>query len=101
LRPLPTSSLFPYTTLFRSRLARKTGGEKWTRIVRAVLLDAARNHGSGIRFLECQFDVWICFIIAQQDVVLRLVLLDNVVFKRERDRKSTRLNSSHQIISYA
>src|SRR5258708_25306792 len=65
IRRPPRSTLFPYTTLFRSRLP-------WQ--------DAPIGHG---RQVAKQLDVHV------------LVGLDIT------DRKSTRLNSSHQIISYA
>src|SRR5947208_2746183 len=62
LRP-PRSTLFPYTTLFRSlRLDRRRSGTR-------------RQRDAGLRQLQSQGKVG--------------------------DRKSTRLNSSHQIISYA
>src|SRR5947208_9333524 len=74
MRPPPRSTLFPYTTLFRS---------------------------------------WVCDRLA---IMVRLALLSLLALtasaqtitatltgggEREEDRKSTRLNSSHQIISYA
>src|SRR5258708_10048600 len=64
IRRPPRSTLFPYTTLFRSRFAGS--------------VDPAR--GSLFRIKTAR---------------RRAVLI------RKRDRKSTRLNSSHQIISYA
>src|SRR5207249_10033720 len=95
LPPPPTSTLFPYTTLFRSprlrcsgcahkggeghpggRPARRCRGAGWAR--RAAKAEAAargRERGPRAAFLR----------------------------RREaaRDRKSTRLNSSHVSISYA
>src|SRR5436190_13641778 len=64
IRRPPRSTLFPYTTLFRSRISRST----------LVNLDRVREvqpwfHGDAVVILE--------------------------------DRKSTRLNSSHTVISYA
>src|SRR5438034_7670342 len=67
MRRPPRSTLFPYTTLFRSRGA-----------VHAV-------------HLEQQFEHLICG--------LRIEIAGRLV--REQDRKSTRLNSSHTVISYA
>src|SRR5947208_5127847 len=58
IRRPPRSTLFPYTTLFRSEL-----------------------------FPHC--------------FKARGCMLSRARWRRERDRKSTRLNSSHQIISYA
>src|SRR5947208_5975316 len=66
LRPPPRSTLFPYTTLFRSR--------------------------------EFGDDVVLC--VNNLSRFAQPVELDLRRFE-DRDRKSTRLNSSHQIISYA
>src|SRR5258708_30328552 len=60
IRRPPRSTLFPYTTLFRS---------------------PAQGHGVAA--------------LVEHGLVLGLHIADH------RDRKSTRLNSSHQIISYA
>src|SRR5258708_27515245 len=68
IRRPPRSTLFPYTTLFRSlalELEREVGG--------ADALAGAEEHGA----------------------------LEHVLELADVDRKSTRLNSSHQIISYA
>src|SRR5947208_10753860 len=67
IRPPPRSTLFPYTTLFRS-------------IVRAQVNDRPLRNGNGA-------------VLGAQQHPFGLV--------EARDRKSTRLNSSHQIISYA
>src|SRR5256885_11108414 len=78
IRRPPRSTLFPYTTLFRShararagphsepRLARRTDSPRFHRILRS-------HEGRAHRVLGCA----------------------------ARDRKSTRLNSSHLVISYA
>src|SRR5947208_12287679 len=69
IRRPPRSTLFPYTTLFRSRDAHGAGPRRCAGAAhspRAVVLCAAGKR--------------LC---------------------RAQDRKSTRLNSSHQIISYA
>src|SRR5258708_11264456 len=68
IRRPPRSTLFPYTTLFRSRLVR-----------RSVRIGASQG---GPRAGDIR--------IARREGHLG-----------RRDRKSTRLNSSHQIISYA
>src|SRR3712207_6888668 len=84
IRRPPRSTLFPYTTLFRSvreHIAVARDDEP-----RAL---AARRAGS-VRIAAVRFD--------QHDAV-RPFCVD---FGRiERDRKSTRLNSSHANISYA
>src|SRR5258708_18869334 len=85
IRRPPRSTLFPYTTLFRSppflrypRGCRHTETTKDTNAVAAVRARAARLRRRPIGLL-CGRPI-------------TLVL---------GDRKSTRLNSSHQIISYA
>src|SRR5260221_7093545 len=64
IRRPPRSTLFPYTTLFRS--------SQMSRV------------SSAFRYVDYEVD------IARQDTVQNLT-----------DRKSTRLNSSHTVISYA
>src|SRR5258708_29929122 len=63
IRRPPRSTLFPYTTLFRSLRAHRERGER------------SQSHRRDRGFPACH--------------------------PTDRDRKSTRLNSSHQIISYA
>src|SRR5437870_8821761 len=74
LRRPPRSTLFPYTTLFRSELAAR--------------LRVLRNHGQTGQYVS-QEQGW----NSRLDEILADVLA--------RDRKSTRLNSSHVAISYA
>src|SRR2546426_4721439 len=75
IRRPPRSTLFPYTTLFRSR-----------KIVDAV---PAAGIGERVHAVACIIDA-----VAATERVGRQHLLC-------RDRKSTRLNSSHLVISYA
>src|SRR2546426_6751824 len=75
IRRPPRSTLFPYTTLFRSLTARPALHLVAERRERCRELGAV--HGGG--------------------VLLRLIELPRL----HRDRKSTRLNSSHLVISYA
>src|SRR3712207_7409777 len=75
IRRPPRSTLFPYTTLFRSpELAR-------TLVVNVV--------GAGPRAIELRQEVYGRFVELLRDVA------------DLADRKSTRLNSSHANISYA
>src|SRR2546430_10026938 len=80
IRRPPRSTLFPYTTLFRSpEFLNKTGTPEFNAQLKRTQF--ADSHGHGWIFRQ--------------------------VFKRDRegnlleDRKSTRLNSSHSQISYA
>src|SRR5947209_12386306 len=80
LRRPPSSTLFPYTTLFRS----------WSEIVleasREMALSALLLPGELQRFMDRA---------ARSEIEFGFRNLD------EKDRKSTRLNSSHANISYA
>src|SRR5258705_7899448 len=78
IRRPPRSTLFPYTTLFRSRIQVSTAPGT-DGIVRRIEV-RAREGG--------QF--WVVFALA-----------NNTDDQLDRDRKSTRLNSSHLGISYA
>src|SRR5258708_24886972 len=92
------STLFPYTTLFRSRLGpwlEAFVGEfvaNETIAPERVALHAAR-------------DAWVEFDREHLRQVMWNLLRNAVRYARPEpqipDRKSTRLNSSHQIISYA
>src|SRR5687768_17646093 len=80
LRRPPRSTLFPYTTLFRSGRGEVVG-------VRVVLLDVA----GVVVAPRARFDVGNRERHVDLDLTRRLA----------GDRKSTRLNSSHGYISYA
>src|SRR5207244_12100182 len=89
LHPLPPrppcTSLFPYTTLFRSR----EQGDFPRALAEIERLRRLRDAPDGLRELE------IATKILSGDLPGALAVYDTL------DRKSTRLNSSHQIISYA
>src|SRR5690606_42128018 len=84
LRPPPPSTLFPYTTLFRSWLA--------GREVRRAL-DLCTGSGCIAIAMAHYNPDWHVDGVDLSDEALSLA--------REKDRKSTRLNSSHVKISYA
>src|SRR5256885_12023296 len=71
IRRPPRSTLFPYTTLFRSAIA--VGG------------------------LGCVWGGWVADRIGHERLVIRAMAVSGSC----ADRKSTRLNSSHLVISYA
>src|SRR2546429_3483333 len=83
IRRPPRSTLFPYTTLFRSRHAQHDHLEGYLGRPRAEHVSRAREDAAE-RAWRAQFHA------------VRLV-----VDGRQVDRKSTRLNSSHGYISYA
>src|SRR3712207_8316674 len=85
IRRPPRSTLFPYTTLFRSRL--HVVGDARDEHARAVARVEANGHA-----LKMRED-------ARAQVLERA--LSDPVDEVGLDRKSTRLNSSHANISYA
>src|SRR5256885_5352409 len=81
IRRPPRSTLFPYTTLFRSRGGRQdpvspSEGREFT---------VRRDQAAALISRDCCFAIWWRFSIPFPPF----------------DRKSTRLNSSHLVISYA
>src|SRR5258708_16190782 len=91
IRRPPRSTLFPYTTLFRS-----VGGIRARRRSN-VLFHVARGAVG-------RLDARSCRASAQRRANryrTGRVPTTAVARLHDRDRKSTRLNSSHQIISYA
>src|SRR5947208_6812743 len=73
LRRPPKSTLFPYTTLFRSE----------------ELIAKRPKMNVSIAANDCV------------DFAIKALLKAHGISQQDLDRKSTRLNSSHQIISYA
>src|SRR2546430_5219205 len=86
IRRPPRSTLFPYTTLFRSLLAASK---------RYTLADMPAKKSAGARF-EPASDQSLLVYFGEQ-----ITLEANENVRRLLDRKSTRLNSSHSQISYA
>src|SRR3712207_9593753 len=100
IRRPPRSTLFPYTTLFRSQAGVDEGPQDEP--VAADLADLRRDLPPGRvgprhRHLA---DVEPQPRRADRQVVVQLVPREDGAERRE-DRKSTRLNSSHANISYA
>src|SRR3712207_7453617 len=87
IRRPPRSTLFPYTTLFRSERLEPAGGE-----LDEVAHRRREDHRPGDRGGRLGLDVELRRVLLEQHLVARLELAD---------RKSTRLNSSHANISYA
>src|SRR5205814_8382407 len=87
-RPPPRSTLFPYTTLFRS-----SRNDQIAVIDRLLMRPAAPEDG-----LE---PAGVLDAAADLGCALEPGLRSRRVRQRARDRKSTRLNSSHLGISYA
>src|SRR2546430_9770011 len=93
IRRPPRSTLFPYTTLFRSAVLRALAevGDFLLDFREAHLVRVAQNrHDEAAR-------------AAHGDADVEVAVVDDVaaVDRGVEDRKSTRLNSSHSQISYA
>src|SRR5688572_31633326 len=89
LRRPPRSTLFPYTTLFRSvSLSRSAGASVLSRPLVRGAVSSRRSVGRGSSAIEGVRG-------GDRGVVAAPHL------RHSRDRKSTRLNSSHSQISYA
>src|SRR5699024_12071645 len=85
LPPPPTSTLFPYTTLFRSN--------RELREIRNMSEEVNQNHAGLMQQLLQELGRE----IQSLDRQLSTIAQNN----NQSDRKSTRLNSSHVSISYA
>src|SRR5256885_13289720 len=86
IRRPPRSTLFPYTTLFRS-LPRTHFG---------LIIPSCDRTGKLLHFEDLRAST--CFHLHDEAFVGRI---HQVYQTTNRDRKSTRLNSSHLVISYA
>src|SRR5256885_12987236 len=91
IRRPPRSTLFPYTTLFRS-----TNVTEIIKLMEPMILHTALNDYTNIEE---------CFGLIEKYKVERIIeKYDYYSLGRslkDLDRKSTRLNSSHLVISYA
>src|SRR5205807_10050946 len=94
ISPPPRSTLFPYTTLFRSGRCRCDDPESWSEGDREQCR-LLRDHGCRRRHL-CEATDHLELLL-RHDCPSREPCRQDLV----RDRKSTRLNSSHLVISYA
>src|SRR3712207_8501666 len=96
IRRPPRSTLFPYTTLFRSERAQVREAEARLELAEANYRRAAslvQNRAGTQRALdEAQ---------AERNTGQASLELARATLSKKTDRKSTRLNSSHANISYA
>src|SRR5437867_10726994 len=90
IRRPPISTLFPYTTLFRSGayLAVKSEGEVYEAEIAREKAEVEENPEEEIEEMSLFYQ-------------LQGFSQEEAQKMAERDRKSTRLNSSHRTISYA
>src|SRR2546426_10249160 len=100
IRRPPRSTLFPYTTLFRSRDSARAAGKQTD--VRINKSGCFNQCGHGPMIVVYPENVWYAGV---KESDLEEIVTSHIVggrpVERLRDRKSTRLNSSHLVISYA
>src|SRR3989454_6775204 len=121
IRRPPRSTLFPYTTLFRSRAGLKPGD-----LLLRANGDTIRSWNDVLHAVWSSPDKPIRFDVRRDTALLRITVTPEprtetdtasprphvygaigagqdppTIHVRESDRKSTRLNSSHLVISYA
>src|SRR2546430_13222249 len=97
IRQPPRSTLFPYTTLFRSDLGRDP---EWIeRFRRELVLAREVTHKNVVRIHDIGESEGLRFLT--MGLVEGRSLLEVLEKDGPLDRKSTRLNSSHSQISYA
>src|SRR5258707_11528114 len=90
IRRPPRSTLFPYTTLFRSTPYVTGGGDFVNEWGKEFFRLDVENHGKTPAFMTA-YDLQFA----------KLTELQEEERQKKKDRKSTRLNSSHANISYA
>src|SRR3712207_9358262 len=100
MRRPPRSTLFPYTTLFRSEVANGATGSRSKVVCDALLLDEQSRSDTypTIRIGEDDVDVGHEASVSKIGEEQLFYLMSRGI---PEDRKSTRLNSSHANTSYA
>src|SRR3712207_8556125 len=93
IRRPPRSTLFPYTPLFRSPLSDRRG--------RTGILHTSLAAAALLAVLIAVAPTWWVLLVLRGLQGFALAGLPAVAVAYLRDRKSTRLNSSHANISYA
>src|SRR5256885_5876670 len=116
IRRPPRSTLFPYTTLFRSHHAVAEGvlgvqpqmnETVWHRSVPAQRTERAAVQARGRAPLKGAEVRGGAVAFVRRELETRIAGIERfhhgiaVYLRQDRDRKSTRLNSSHLVISYA
>src|SRR2546430_9157434 len=98
IRRPPRSTLFPYTTLFRSSQGLVEVDGRDLGSMDEVEREDYRRRVVGYLWQQSEAGLW-PGLSAFENV--QVPMLGNAGSRAERDRKSTRLNSSHSQISYA
>src|SRR5437588_1277550 len=99
LLPPPTSTLFPYTTLFRSQAVVKAAGLEMANM---VFVNPYLTSNIPTRVMNQRYARRFEFGNAPARATIEVSgLPGGAHIEYTGDRKSTRLNSSHTVISYA
>src|SRR5699024_12705093 len=97
LPPPPISTLFPYTTLFRSRRSTCLCLHHFP-----SLCGGASDIFHPARYNTAYSVVpYLCTLLTFHELTLIQMFVESAFCEQTLDRKSTRLNSSHVSISYA
>src|SRR3712207_8872637 len=97
IRRPPRSTLFPYTPLFRSQCMVFDWADRRQLDAYFSLHEPFERQGTDFWWLD-----WCCDATrAEAPGLTPDTWINKHYFERQRDRKSTRLNSSHANISYA
>src|SRR3712207_8527613 len=99
IRRPPRSTLFPYTTLFRSEIEEPEGTEV-SALMRSVV-EQFENYSKLNKKLPAETAVQLGEIQEASRLADAVAANVNIKVADKQDRKSTRLNSSHANISYA
>src|SRR2546422_4264578 len=89
IRRPPRSTLFPYTTLFRSPRVAKLITHQLVSATRRYVIEIPDENQRSLHIFQCRQQL----LSFEHSAVFVLII--------KIDRKSTRLNSSHGYISYA
>src|SRR3989454_1327849 len=98
IRRPPRSTLFPYTTLFRSALR---AGLKPGDLLLRVNGDTLRSWSDVLHAVWNSPGKALHLDVLRDGRVVTVTVVPDTRTETDTDRKSTRLNSSHLVISYA
>ena len=87
MRPRQVDGARRHEKMLVDQVYQPVGEAPWkirAKVDRAILGEPPGHVDSWIFFKRRVADVWICLVVAQQNIELRLMLLDQIVFERQR-----------------